>query len=206
VVKDFHHVSLHREILPHVFTIHPANYHSVNHIFIKISPANIPETLQEIESITKEFAPGYPFEYSFIDSGVGKLYTTEKKLGTIITLFAFISVFVTCLGVFSLSTFMAERRTKEFGIRKVNGARLIHLLYHMNIDLIQWIGISFIVATPLAYFAMHRYLQNFAFKVPVEAWIFLLTGAIVLIIALSTSSGVTFKSALRNPVDSLRYE
>lgn len=206
VVKDFHHVSLHREILPHVFTMQPAFYNNVNQVFIKIRPDNIQETLQEIESVTKSFAPGYPFQYNFIDSGVGKLYTTEKKLGTIITLFALISIFITCLGVFSLSTFVAERRTKEFGIRKVNGARVIHLLYHLNIDLILWIGISFVVAVPLAYFAMYRWLQNFAFRVSVEAWIFLLTGAIVLIIALLTSSGVTLKSVLRNPVYALRYE
>jgi putative ABC transport system permease protein len=206
VVKDFHHVSLHREILPHVFTIHPANYSNVHHVFIKIRPDNIQETVQEIESVTKEFSPGYPFEYNFIDSGVGKLYTTEKRLGAIITLFALISIFITCLGVFSLSTLLAERRTKEFGIRKVNGARAVHLLYHLNIDLIQWIGISFVIAIPLAYFAMHRWLQNFAFRVSVEVWIFLLTGAIILIIAISTSSGVTLKTALKNPIDSLRYE
>ena len=206
VVQNFHHVSLHKEILPHVFTIHPKNYRNLNHVFIKLRPVNIQETLNEIESITKEFAPDFPFEYNFIDSGVGKLYTTEKKLGTIITWFAFLSVFITCLGVFSLSTFLAERRTKEFGIRKVNGARAFHLLYHLNIDLIKWIGVSFAASIPLAYFAMHRWLQNFAFRVGIEVWIFLLTGAIILIIALLTSSGITLKSSLKNPVDSLRYE
>lgn len=206
VIKDFHHVSLHREILPHVFTIQPAFYNNVRHVFIKMRPDNIQETIKEIESVTRAFSPGYPFEYSFIDSGIGKLYITEKKLGTIITLFALISIFITCLGVFSLATFMAERRTKEFGIRKVNGARVIHLLYLLNTDLMLWIGISFVFAIPIAYFAMHRWLQNFAFRVSVEPWIFFITGAVILIIALITSSAVMLKSALRNPVDSLRYE
>jgi ABC-type antimicrobial peptide transport system permease subunit len=206
VVKNFHHVSLHREILPHVFTINPENYGNLNHVFIKLRPGNIQETLHEIESVTEAFAPGFPFKYNFIDSGVGKLYTVEKKLGIIITWFAFLSVFITLLGVFSLSTFLAERRTKEFGIRKVHGARTIHLLYHLNIDLIKWIGVSFVASVPLAYFAMQRWLQNFAFKVTVEAWIFLLACFIILIISVLTSSGVTLKSAFRNPVDSLRYE
>jgi len=206
VVKDFHHVSLHREILPHVFSIHPANYRNLNHIFIKITSSDISGTLEEIESVTKEFAPDYPFTYNFIDSGIGKLYSTDKKLGTIITLFAFISIFITCLGVFSLATFMAERRTKEFGIRKVNGARAIHLLYLLNIDLIKWIFISFIIATPLAYFAMHRWLQGFAFRVEIGVWVFILSGIAILFIAVSTASGVTYNTTLKNPVDSLRYE
>lgn len=206
VVKDFHQVSLHREILPHVFTIHPAYYRNLNHIFIKITSSDISGTLEEIESVTKEFAPDYPFTYNFIDSGIGKLYSTDKKLGTIITLFAFISIFITCLGVFSLATFMAERRTKEFGIRKVNGARAIHLLYLLNIDLIKWIFISFIIATPLAYFAMHRWLQGFAFRVEIGVWVFILSGIAILFIAVATASGVTYNTTLRNPVDSLRYE
>ena len=206
VVKDFHHVSLHREILPHVFTINPAFYNNLKHIFIKISPEDIPGTLKEIESVTRELAPDYPFKYSFIDSGISKLYKTEKSLGTIITLFAFISIFISCLGIFSLSTFMAEQRTNEFGIRKVNGARTIHLLYLLNIDLLKWIGISFLIATPLALYAMNRWLQDFAFRIPVGGWIFILTGVTVLIIAFSTVSGVTINSARKNPVDSLRFE
>ena len=121
-------------------------------------------------------------------------------------MFAFISIFISCLGIFRLSTFMAEQRTNEFGIRKVNGARAIHLLYLLNIDLFKWIGISFLIATPLAFYTMHRWLQDFAFRVPVGGWIFILTGAIVLIIAISTVSGVTINSARKNPIDSLRFE
>ena len=206
VVKDFHHVSLHREILPHVFNIHPSNYGGLNHIFIKINPENIQRTLAEIESVTQEFAPDFPFEYSFIDEGMGKLYATDRRLGTIITIFAFISLFITTLGIFSLTTFMAERRTKEFGIRKVNGARAVNLLSLMNGDLLRWLVISFVLATPLAYLAMHKWLQNFAFKVSIGIWFFLVTGIIILTVALLTSTGVTVRSAMRNPVDALRYE
>ncbi len=206
VCKDFHHVSLHREILPHVFTIHPATYRNINHIFIKLSGENIQETLEEIETVTKEFAPQYPFKYNFLDSGVGKLYTSDRRLGTIIMIFAFVSLFITCLGIFSLTTFMAERRTKEFGIRKVNGARAVNLLKLINGDIFAWILISIVITTPLAYIVMHRWLQNFAFRVSIGFWIFFLTAIIILFIALSTSTGVTVKSAFKNPVDSLRYE
>ncbi len=206
VCKDFHHVSLHREILPHVFTIHPATYRNINHIFIKLSGENIQETLEEIETVTKEFAPRYPFKFNFLDSGVGKLYASDRRLGTLIMLFAFVSLFITCLGIFSLTTFMAERRTKEFGIRKVNGARAVNLLKLINSDIFTWILISIVITSPLAYIVMHKWLQNFAFRVSIGFWIFLLTAVIILFIALSTSTGVTVKSALKNPVDSLQYE
>ncbi len=206
VCKDFHHVSLHREILPHIFTINPLTYRNLNYIFIKLSGENIQETLEEIETVTKEFAPQYPFKYNFLDSSVGKLYASDRRLGTIIMMFAFISLFITCLGIFSLTTFMAERRTKEFGIRKVNGARAINLLRLINGDIFTWILISIVITTPLAYIVMHRWLQNFAFRVSIGFWIFFLTAIIILFIALSTSTGVTVKSAFKNPVDSLRYE
>ncbi len=206
VCKDFHHVSLHREILPHVFTINPATYRNLNHIFIKLSGENIQETIEEIETVTKEFSSQYPFEYNFLDSGVGKLYASDRRLGTIIMIFAFVSLFITCLGIFSLTTFMAERRTKEFGIRKVNGARAVNLLKLINSDILLWILISIVITTPLAYIVMHRWLQNFAFRVSIGFWIFFLTAIIILIVALSTSTGVTVKTALKNPIDSLRYE
>ena len=167
---------------------------------------NIQKTLNEIETVTKEFAPQYPFQYNFLESAVGNLYASDRRLGTIIMIFAFVSLFITCLGIFSLTTFMAERRTKEFGIRKVNGARVIHLLQLINRDLLIWISISIVITTPLAYLIMNRWLQNFAFRVSIGFWIFLLTAIIIFFIALSTSTGVTIKSALKNPVDSLRYE
>ncbi len=206
VVKDFHHVSLHREILPHIFTIHPANYQALNYIFIKINPSGIQETIRYIETTTRKFAPDSPFSYSFIDEGIGKLYETERKLGKIITWFSLLSILISCLGIFGLTVFMSEQRTKEIGIRKVNGAVFSNLILLLNRDLIKWILLSFVIAFPLAYYTMHKWLQNFAYRTSISSWIFLLTGLSVFLIAIITASSVIIRAAGRNPAESLRYE
>ncbi|KPK87903.1 MAG: hypothetical protein AMS27_01120 [Bacteroides sp. SM23_62_1] len=206
VVKDFHHVSLQREILPHVFTIHPANYGAINHIFIRISPSDIQKTIRHIETTTDRFAPDFPFSYSFIDEGVGRLYETERKLGKLVTWFSLLSIFISCLGIFGLTVFMSEQRTKEIGIRKVNGAIFSHLILLLNRDLIKWIVLAFIIAVPLAYYTMFIWLQNFAYRTTISGWIFLLIGFSVLVIALITSSSVIIRAAGKNPAESLRYE
>jgi len=206
VVKNFHHVSLHREILPHVFSIHPANYRNLNHVFIKINPSNIPETLRHIESTTKNFAPHSPYSFSFIDEGIGKMYETEKKLGKLITWFSLLSIFISCMGVFGLTVFMSEQRTKEIGIRKVNGAVFSDLIYLLNRDLIKWILLAFVIAVPLAYFTMNKWMQNFAYRTDISAWIFVLSGMSIILIAIITACSVIIRAASRNPVESLRYE
>lgn len=206
VVKDFHHVSLHREILPHIFTIHPANYRAINHVFIKINPLDIQGTIRYIETTTDNIAPDFPFTYSFIDEGVGKLYETEHKLGKLVTWFSLLSIFVSCLGIFGLTVFMSEQRTKEIGIRKVNGAVFSHLIILLNRDLIKWIFLAFILAVPLAYYTIYKWLQNFAYRTNISVWLFLLSGLSVLLIALITTSSVIIRTANKNPAESLRYE
>jgi len=206
IVKDFHHVSLHREILPHVFTIHPANYQALKHIFIKINPANIEETISYIETTTQKYAPDFPFEFSFIDEGIGKLYKTERKLGTLITWFSIISIFISCLGIFGLTVFMSEQRTKEIAIRKVNGAVFRQLLFLLNRDLVGWILLALVIASPLAYYTMYRWLQHFAYRTGIGFGLFILSALIVLLIATITASSVVIRTASRNPADSLKVE
>jgi putative ABC transport system permease protein len=206
VVKDFHHVSLHREILPHVFTIHPANYRGLKQYFIKINPANIEETIDYIGTVTRKFAPDYPFEFSFIDEGLGKLYKEERKLGTLITWFSIISIFISCLGIFGLTVFMSEKRTKEIAIRKVNGAVFQDLLFLLNRDLIKWILLALVIASPLAYYSMHRWLQHFAYRTGISFVLFILAGLSVLLIAMMTAISVLIRAARKNPADSLKFE
>ena len=206
VVKDFHHVSLHREILPHVFTIHPANYRGLKQFFIKINPAGIEETINYIRTTTKQFAPDFPFDFSFIDEGIGRLYKTEQKLGTLITWFSITSIFISCLGIFGLTVFMSEQRTKEIAIRKVNGAVFQHLLFLLNRDLVKWILLALVLASPLAYYTMYRWLQNFAYRTEISFVLFILSGLIVLLIAMMTASSVLIRTAGKNPADSLKFE
>ncbi len=206
VVKDFHHVSLHREILPHVFSIHPNFYRNLNHFFIKINSSNIPKTLSHIESTTKKFAPNSPYSYSFIDEGIGIMYETERRLGKLITWFSLLSIFISCLGIFGLTVFMSEQRTKEIGIRKVNGAVFSDLIYLLNRDLIKWILLAFVIAIPLAFYTMHKWIQNFAYRTEISAWIFVFAGLSILLIAIITACSVIIRAANRNPAESLRYE
>jgi putative ABC transport system permease protein len=206
VVKDFHHVSLHREILPHVFTIHPANYRGLKHIFIRINPANIEETIDYIGTTTQKYAPDFPFDFSFIDEGIGKLYKEERKLGTLITWFSVISIFISCLGIFGLTVFMSEQRTKEIAIRKVNGAVFQHLLFLLNKDLIKWILLALVIASPLAYYSMHRWLQHFAYRAEISFVLFILAGLSVLLISMITASSVIMRAANLNPADTLKFE
>ena len=206
VVKDFHHVSLHREILPHVFAIHPSFYQALGQIFIKVDPVELDKTLDFIETTTRNFAPDYPYTYSFIEEGLGKLYETEQKLGKLITWFSLLSIFISCLGIFGLTVFMSEQRTKEVGIRKVNGAVFSDLVLILNRDLVKWIVLAFVIAVPLSWYTMHSWLQNFAYRTGISSWMFIITGLGVLILALVTASGVIICAARTNPAESLRYE
>lgn len=206
VVGDFHHVSLHGEILPHVFTIHPGNHAALNYIFIKIIPDDIEGTLRYIETSTGQFAPDFPFSYGFIDEGIGKLYETERKLGTLITWCSLLSIFISCLGIFGLTVFVSEQRTKEIGIRKVHGALFSDLIKSLNRDLIKWILLAFAIAVPLSCFTMYKWFQNFAYRTQMNGWIFLVSGLSVLLLAIITAGGVLIRVINRNPAESLRYE
>jgi putative ABC transport system permease protein len=206
VVKNYHHVPLHREIMPHVFNINPRNYGALRFIFIKISPQNIPDTLEYIRATTKTFAPDYPYEYSFLDQGVGDLYQAEQKLGEIFSAFAFLAIFISCLGIFGLASFTAERRTKEIGIRKVLGASVSNIMVLLSKEFSRWILIANIIAWPIGWYAMHKWLQNFAYRSSLNPLLFIFAGLLSLVIAALPVGYQAIKAAVADPIDSLRYE
>jgi len=206
VVKNYHHVSLHREIMPHIFNINPRNYGSLRFIFIKIASENIPNTLEYIRETTMTFAPDYPYEYSFLDQGVGDLYQAEQKLGEIFSTFAFLAIFISCLGIFGLASFTAERRTKEIGIRKVLGASISSIMVLLSKEFSRWILLANVIAWPIGWFAMHKWLQNFAYRSSLNPLLFLLAGLLSLVIAALPVSYQAIKAAVADPIDSLRYE
>jgi putative ABC transport system permease protein len=202
VVKDFHFQSMHNEIKPILIFCRPNN----NYIQIRIRSENIPETLGHIRKTFESFRTRYPFEYSFLDDNFNQMYSSERKLGQMLVSFSGLAVFIACLGIFGLASFTAERRTKEIGIRKVLGASVPRIIFLLSEGFLKWVIIANLISWPVAYYAMHKWLQRFAYRIDLGIGIFILSGVAALCIALLTVSYQSIKAALANPVDSLRYE
>jgi putative ABC transport system permease protein len=204
IVKDFHFESLHRKIRPLAMYLLPAE--DARYVSVRIRPENIPQTLALIRNKWNTFVPGQPFEYFFLDDDFDRLYKAEKKVGQIFSTFAILAVLVACLGLFGLASFTAEQRTKEIGIRKVLGATVPNIVTLLTKEFSKWILLANIVAWPIAYFAMNRWLQNFAYRISIGPGMFFLAAFIALLIALFTVSYKAIKAAIANPKDALKYE
>lgn len=207
VVKDFHFKPIHYEIGPMMLyygTI--GSFLKYNYMFIKIRPENMPITLGFIEKTVKTFNPEFPFVYEFLDEDHGRLYRSEERIGTITRTFTILTVFVSCLGLFGLASFMAERRTKEIGIRKVLGATAPGIVFILSREFTKWIVLANVFAWPVAYFVMRSWLQNFPYRITIGVGIFVLSGFLTLAVALLTVSYQSIRAALANPVQSLKYE
>ena len=206
VVKDFHYDSLHSPINSFVLLGFPQEQRILGNMQIKIKPDNIGETLGAIERKWKEFNPQEPLGYYFLDDKLNEMYGNEKTSGQIFSLFSLLAIVIACIGLFGLSAYMAELRTKEIGIRKVLGSTSSKIVILLSKDFARLVGFAFVIATPLAYFAMTRWLQNFAFRSPVHVWIFLLAGLAAVLIAQLTISFQALKAANTDPANALRFE
>ncbi len=173
---------------------------------LRISSNNIPAAISLIKDEWKKFVPNKPFEYFFLDEDLNRLYQSEQKTGEILTSFSILAIFIACLGLFGLATFTAERRTKEIGIRKALGASTPGIIFLLSKEFAKWVLISNIIAWPIAYFFMNKWLQDFAYRINMDFTIFLLAGSAALIIALITISIQAIKAAVASPIVSLRYE
>ena len=203
VVEDYHFESLHNKIIPMAMRIDPT-WH--NQACVRISPHRIPDTLAFLGSKWKEIYPEYPFEYRFLDETIQSQYRSEQAIGKIVTVFTILALFISCLGIFGLSSFTAEQRTKEIGIRKVLGATVSSIIKHISKEFVILVIIANIIIWPLAYFLLNRWLQTFAYRIDIGWWTFVLTGISVLVVSLLTVSWQIIRAATANPVDSLRYE
>ncbi len=203
VVKDFHISSLHQKIEPLALYLQPF---ACRYFSIKIRPQNIPRTLAFIGEAWKRFEPSRSFSYSFLEDDLDRFYRAEQKLGQIFLSFAILTIFIACLGLFGLSSFTAEQRTKEIGIRKVCGASVSSIVFMLSKEFTKWVFLASIIACPFAYFAMNRWLQNFAYRMNLGIGIFFLSTLVALVVALATVSYQAIKAALANPVETLRYE
>jgi putative ABC transport system permease protein len=167
---------------------------------------NVGRTIGFIRDTLKGINPSYPFEFHFLDENIDRFYQKEKEINRIITSFTFLAVFISCLGLFGLSLFMAERRTKEIGIRKTMGATVSNIVGIMSRDFLLLVGLANLISWPVSYIVMKKWLQNFAYRIDIGLWIFATAAALALFIALLTIAFQTIRAATANPVDSLRYE
>ncbi len=203
VIKDFHFRSFHEEIQPMVLFMIPEWF---SYLSVRIRPENISTTIDFVEKKWHEFDPNRPFDYFFLDEIFDQMYRAEQRFGNTFVAFSVIAVVIACLGLFGLASFMAERRTKEIGIRKVLGASIINIVSQLSKDFTKWVIFANLIAWPVAFFVMTKWLQNFAYQVGMSLDTFLLAGVLALLIALLTVSFHAIKAAISNPVDALRHE
>ncbi|HKI89174.1 MAG TPA: FtsX-like permease family protein, partial [Draconibacterium sp.] len=203
VTTDFHFESLKRPVEPMLMlplTSKPG------YIIARIDPANFTQTLSNIKSTWAKVLPQSLCEISFFDESLERMYNSEIRISGLFRYFSFIAIFISCIGLFGLSLFVIERRKKEIGVRKVNGAKIGEVMFLLNKDFIRWVLIAFVIACPVAWLVMHKWLENFAYKTSLNWWVFALAGALSVIIAILTVSYQSYKAAVRNPVEALRYE
>jgi putative ABC transport system permease protein len=195
--------SLHQAITPLYIFLDTSN---ARYISIKIQGFNIPSVLTFIEKTFQQFSPGYPFEYSFFDDVFNKAYHAEQRLARLFSTFAFLTIFIACLGLFGLASYTTAARTKEIGIRKVLGASSAHITTLISREYIVKVMLAILISWPLGYYAMHRWLQNFAYRVELGIIPFVAAGFSALFIALLTVACHTLRAAAANPADTIRYE
>ncbi|MFC2164694.1 ABC transporter permease [Acidobacteriota bacterium] len=203
VTKDHHISSFHEEIEPMAMVYRPDYFYT---IATKIQSHDIQKTLGFIEKTWTRFIPEYPFTFSFLNESIDRLYRKEEQTAKIVRTFSIIAIFIACLGLFGLTAYTAERRTKEIGIRKVLGATVSNLIVMLSSEFTKWVLIANIIAWPVAYLATNQWLQNFAYRTSIKFWVFVSAAGLAFLISLLTVSYQAIKAAIANPVDSLRYE
>jgi len=203
VVKDFHYKSLHERVEPAVLHMYPQAYSKVA---VKLRSDKIEAELAGIKNLWNKFSPDYPIEYNFLDESFGKMYKAEDKLKTLLSIFTAITIFVACLGLLGLAAYAAERRRKELGIRKVLGATVQGLVVLLSKDFIKLVVVSLVVASPVAWYFMNKWLESFAYRIHIAWWMFAVAAILAVMLALVTVSFQAVKAALSNPVQNLRTE
>ena len=202
VVKDYHGGSLHNPILPKVIRLSDSAFF----VCVKFRPGNVSEMIAFLKEKWEKFVPGHPFSYDFLDDSIAAAYEGERKIGKIFQYFTGLAILIACLGLFGLASFTAEQRTKEIGIRKILGAKVSGIVLLLTKEFTKWIIVANLVAWPVAYFLSKQWLQGFAYRMSLGWEIFVVSAAMVLVIATITVSYQAIKAAIANPVESLRYE
>lgn len=202
VVQDFNFESMHEKVGP--LALHFGISPSI--VTVKVKGGNIKHTLESITDTWKSFSPNQPIRYTFLDERFARMYADVQRMGRIFTTFGVLAIIIACLGLFALSAFMAEQRSREIGIRKVLGASVSGITALLSLDFVKLVALAIVIASPIAWYAMNKWLEGFAYSVAVEWWVFVFAGAGAIIIALLTVSFQSVKAALMNPVKSLKAE
>jgi len=205
VMEDFHQNSLHEEIKPTLFEMENNNQR-YDYVIASVASVHFEQTVATMERTWRSLIHDAPFEYSFLDQTIQKQYDEDRRVSRIISSFGIIAMIICALGLYGLSSYMAERRFKEIGIRKVLGASVMQIVMMMSAEFVRLVFIAFVIAVPVAYFGMTKWLEGFAYKISIGWFVFALAGLVALGIALVTISFESIKSAIGNPVDSLRSE
>ena len=205
IVKDFNFETLHNEIRPLILNLWRAGGFG-RYVSVRIAPQNIQSTIDFIETKWLALAGQQAFEYTFFDDDFARIYADEQRTGKVFTSFAVLAILIACLGLLGLAAYTAEQRTKEIGIRKTLGASVFSILILLSKEFTKWIIVSNLIAWPIAYYVMNKWLQDFYYRTEIGIWIFLASGVAALLIAIITVSSQAMKAALTNPVDSLKYE
>jgi len=204
VIKDFHFASMHEQIKPLVIRLRENEKYG--NVLVKTQPGKTREALAGLENLCKQINPAFPFTYNFSDQEYQKLYQNEEIVTKISNAFAFLAIFISCLGLLGLAMFTAEQRIKEIGIRKVLGASVSSLLTLLSLEFLVLVVIALLIALPVSWYSMSKWLQGFAYRTPMQWWMFGLAGGIIVIVAMLTVSFQAIKAALVNPIKSLRSE
>jgi putative ABC transport system permease protein len=203
VVDDINFETLHNPIVPIIYLVRPSQNYQ---LCIRVDDLNMPATIKYIEDLFNEYAPNSLFYFKFLDDTCNNNYRTEFHLGKVMMLFSIFAIIIACLGLFGLSSFLSELKSKEVGIRKVMGASIYKVVVKLSMEFTRWVLLANLFAWPAAYFLMKRWLGNFAYHIDIPWLIFILAVIISLGIAFLTVSYQALRSALRNPVDSIKYE
>lgn len=203
VVRDFHFASFHEQVSPLFFVLQPTWTHK---LMAKIEAGRERETLARLQNLYRTFNPGFPMEYQFLDDAYQAQYVAEQRISTMSRYFAALTIVISCLGLFGLAAFTAEKRVKEIGLRKVLGATAGQIVRLLSMDFIKLVSIAILIASPLAWWMMNRWLDGFAYRIELQWWMFALAGLAAAVIALLTVSWQAIRASVANPVDSLRDE
>jgi putative ABC transport system permease protein len=206
VAEDFNYRSLHEPIRPLAIQLFPKQGFIGRFVTVRLAPGDHPGTISFIENVWKKYAGDEEFSYNFLDDNLQKLYAGDRRTSEIAGAFSVLALFIACLGLLGLAAFVTERCTKEIGIRKVLGASVGEIVALLSKEFVKWVLVANVLAWPLAYYVMNKWLQNFAYRAGISPWIFIGSGALALVIALLTVSSQAFKAATANPVTALHYE
>ncbi len=202
VIKDFHFASLKQKIEPAIFVYQPQLWK----MFVRTTGKDAPRAINAVQHEWKKYNPGFPFEYDFMDQLYDSMYKSDQRSGTLFNVFAGIAILISCLGLFGLATYTAQVKVKEIGIRKVLGASVANITTMLSKDFLALVILSLIVVSPVAWYLMNKWLQDYAYRINIQWWVFALAGIAAVLIAFITISFQAIKAALANPVKSLRSE